>query len=1356
MSQDSRYVSAEYIYRSIGLHARETPDVCPPYSYLNLFNALERSENLLSSRYGVVIINRDPAGTPSPQNYFFTSPVVALSKLIFQGAAYRYAALADGSLRRLTGNVQGNYVQIAPPGTLSGSPSTNVVMNCFQTSQPYNFIYDSQASLKDNGTFATPELTGIDPSPYTLNAQPYSPLLTLIDNFASTNSYTTSGFSSAWSYETITTIPAGVGQQVVDFSEFINASSTVTGPFTSGADLDTVGTFTAPPLVVSGFTPASISPGQTVTLVVNVGGSLSLTGTFAGSGTVTFQYSANSGATWTTFYTYYATTTETFVDAAPVITISGATNLDQIEVRIISSITLTSGSAATSSATNGTVFSMQASVVTPGVFGDIANGMISILGTESTANVAISSVVSSGFNGSLYTTLTITTVVAHGMTGSPHVSVYGSSNDLVDGFYLATVTGASSLTVPYLSASALSATGGFLHGGAAGPATCVLANEYSTPYPVQFSAWGFYQQVPLTTTSFPVSAWSGTVAASGTATVGVTANFDLSINNQVTDDDLIAITLQVSSPANVSNIRLQFDVNGSGYTSSYYYKDIAPAYYQGNVANTVSAYESTQSQILADTLGLLTGAPPASTTAQLQPGNFSTGESAWVTVYIPRGNFVNVGSAGQSGLDWVNVTGWQVIVTTLSTGSSTVAINGIYLQWGYGPSSFAGIGYDYRYTYYDLATGTESSPNPEQSFGGQQFGYLSSQSAPFYLRQAVQLTAQYSFDPQVTHLRMYRRGGTLGSNWFQFDQVPNITGGGSFVYKDVTPDAVLAEALPLALDNDPPVTSSLVNPISTTLALATTGPGNTYYSTFSPQRITVAQSTAEFVTNQIVDVGYATNLEQVMVIGSGTGQFTAILRLQHNAGEPVNVYAVPRTKCNLSAIAYNRVWLAGDTSNPHYLYFSKEGYIESFSPAAYIPCGSPEYPITIVVNWRGTLFVSTTKTWYVIIGGAQPYAQPTGSIHGAVASHGWTETESAILYQALDGIRAFQGADGAYLSLPIEWIYRQQAFGPVPLVDPTELSTVVMGFYNNTAYLSYVSLSNSGQRYRINFDLNYRRFRNDDLGMTATYWEKDTNLFLIGIPVPGFPAFYCVAADQTYTQDYDDAGWEGGSLIKAAINVTIQSPFRDLGKPHFPKQWNVMELDVNTQGQPMTTELLFLTEPEQTITLATTTTTSRQKVQLQIEAGEGFAAYSASVQHTIAVTTTAPLLYQENIYAALLADYRTSFDTYQIKMGTDMSKVVKQGYFDYTSTTPITVQLYADDGAGGGVGSSLVPYFTFTLPAQPNRESVRVLFSPKKCRIWRLIATSTAPFQWWGNPVILWKPTGFGSTYSQLELQGLQ
>ncbi len=976
----------------------------------------------------------------------------------------------------------------------------------------------------------------------------------------------------------------------------------------------------------------------------------------------------------------------------------------------------------------------------------------------------IASIQSTGWDGTKYNTLTVT----YEPNGNPsisvpeNVSIYGCTNDLCDGFYPATPVNSTQVTVPYVSVAPLSANGGTLYyypGGV--PSVCMLGNIYSTPYPAQLSAFGFYQQVPTGVTSFPIGCWSGTVAENSTAYVGVgtpgtPVNIDLSVNNQVTDDDLIVLTLQVNNPGNIANIRLQFDVDGSGYTSSYYYANISPAFYQGNVANLQDAYQSTQNQILADTLGVTSGQPVGSTTAQLQPSNLSTGSSAWAAVIIPRGNFLPVGTAGQSGLDWSNITGWQIVIETSATaitgdGSATVACNGLYLQWGYGPSSFAGVGFDYRYTYFDVNTFTESSPCPIQNFS-KQFGYLSSLSAPFYLRQAVQVTGLYSNDPQTTHLRMYRRGGTYGNNWLRIDQTPNIVNGGTFKYKDVIANAVLETAQPLVLDNDPPITSSLVNPINTTLSAPTAGPGQSIYSTFSPQSVTVTQSTAVFVPNQTILVGNANNLEEVLVTEGGTGQFSAILRLQHNAGEPVQVNSIPRQPCNLCALSTSGgqliVYLAGDPNNPNYLYYSKNGFPENFSPAARIPVSAADDPIMAVINWRGTIVCATLKTWYIIVGGASLYAQPTGAAHGLISQQGWCLVEGAIAFRAADGIRMFTGADGVYMTLPVEWIFQGNPLCIPPQAYQASASRDVLAFYNNTVFDSFVSSSAgvAGPRYRMCYHTIYKRFRYDDIAATAMLWERDTNTFLVGKPVG---SGYAIVQD--WVGDYDDGGWSGGALVQTPINLAIQSPYIDLGSPHNQKQWNALETDVNTQGQTMNTTLLFddLTLPS--LVLPTISTTQRTKVQSPLSPagapeGSGQQAYRASIRHTMAVTV-APILFQEDIYAAVLAGFKYTIDSYQLEFGTTEFKLVKEALFDLTSYQTSTYNLYAD--------GSTAPYFTFTLPAVSSRATIRVRFPALKMRMFRIIGnvnSGQVGIQWWSAPQIRYKLCRDSSAYALFDL----
>lgn len=1525
MAQDSKYVPVEYVYNSRGLAARWQIDEAPPYYYLQLMNGLEREENALSSRYGTQIINRDPINTPNGTNYYFSSPIVSLAKMNFQNQPQRFASLADGSLWQRNSNLQGPYSQIY--SGLSGNPWQSVISPCYQTALPFLFIYDEAVSIKVPAGGAIPQLTGIDPPPYTANALPFSPLLTLIDNLSASNSYDASGFEDGWNYGLITNVPVGLGMVITDFPQYINLAPLRYSFTPSSAPVPAEATFFVPTATASqtysGFSSVPVSVGEQVTATVSLTAQTEESGGGTGSGSVEFQYSTDGGNTWTTFYSWSSNVPTVFGPQPVSFAVNGLTNLDNLWFQILVTSNCTSGEGTTFTTAGSWGFAsiIQASITDAGIFGQVCNGILSVLNNDSLTQVPVVSIEASGQSGDVYTTLTVITGTPHGASSGQNISIYGASNDLADGFYPATVLSPNSLTVPFLSPVGtplnLSATAGTLQWvSPAGPNTCVITDEYSTPYPTQLSAWGFYQQASLSASNFPIGAWSGLVDTNSTATVGVSADFNLSQNNQVTDSDLIVVTLQVGSPANIANIRLQFDVNDSGYTSSYYFANIAPAYYQGNIANQISAYQTTQNQIVADALGLITGQPESSTTAQLQPSNISTGSGSWIAVLIPRGNFLPVGSAGQSGLDWTNITGWQLIFETTATaitgdGSSTVAVNGLYLQWGYGPSSFAGVGYDYRVTYYSLTTGTESSPSSEQEFN-QQYGYLSSLSAPFYLRQAAQVSGYYSSDPQVTHYRVYRRGGIYPNNWLLIDQVPNITNAGQFLYKDVVPDASLAQAQPLVLDNDPPVTASLVTPILTTLSLGTSGPGQSIYSTFSPQLLTVEDDTAVFVANQTVLVGNAYNLEEVLVISGGIGQFTGIVRLQHNAGEQVQVNSVPRAKCNLCAIVNlpsgaTQVIVAGDESNPHRVYYSKPGQPENFGPEDYVDSASPDDPVTALINWRGTTLVATQGTWYVWVGGAQPYLQPTGAAHGVIASQAWCFVEGEIAFLASDGWRFFSGADGKYMTLPVEWIFRGNPECLPPQASASNSSEGVFAYYNNCVYGSYISI-NAGQRYRLVHDTVYSRFRQDDVAATAMLWEKDTDLLICGVPVysqgfanpqsPGnYLLGYAVVADQQYNQDYDDGGWSntnispdlictsanwtnpanassffaalyasvpastvgnqliataarisipagatvmgisvffnawgyifntrpvsatlvfnaiagstlatgaisstpspyslgsnatqwgftltpallnsglsfiisggavhlalGGTnlngllvtvyyklagsdqLIQTPIQLNVQTPYRDLGKPHFPKNWNVLETDCNTQGQELQTTLWFDSGESAEIVLPPINTgTQRQKVQQPIDAGDGNESYSMSIQHTIAVTI-APTLFQENIYASILADYRSSFDTYWQKAGIDELKLWKEGYFDYTATAPVNFNLYMN-------GDMDFPYYQFSLPVQANRSVVRVLFPAMKCRLWRMVGVSTGDFQLWSPVQVDSKPLLEGSAYERV------
>lgn len=869
----------------------------------------------------------------------------------------------------------------------------------------------------------------------------------------------------------------------------------------------------------------------------------------------------------------------------------------------------------------------------------------------------------------------------------------------------------------------------------------------------------------------------------GTMTYTLSAAKDLSMYDS---NDLIVLVIRVEYPDNISSISLQFDVGGGDFTDAYYERTITPVSYQGYISNPLSTdYTTALAEEVYLGVLLATGSSTTSSLSSLESSDLTSGEGSWSTIYMNKGSFLSIGTAGDPGKDWSQITAYRISITTNSNGATDVYFNSLYMQGGpkdlvfdgdqlSGPSSFSGVGYDYRYTYYNINTGTESNPSPSQYFSITPYNE-GGVSTWLPMRQGMRVWGYYSTDKQVTHVRIYRRGGLFGNNWYYLDQFTNLISKiqKTWTYEDVLPDSVIVSANILELARDKPVSSTLETPINTTLSAAliptadpiTLNPNNPTLLT-----VTVDDSTAVFVQGQIVNIGTTTmNFEQTVVTTGGTGTFTAWIQLPHDAGETVAAFSTPAAPCNLCEQAYSQVWLGGDANNPQLLYRSSPSYPENVPPQDYIPSGTPNNPIMVVKNFKGTLFIgSLGDTWYQIFPGNPPRAQSTNSKHGPVsASTG--DAENEIWYASVDGLRTFRGADGQFVSLPIDWIWQGANAitnqSPVAKAGLAYRNETRIAYVNNTAYISYMDAD--GVRHRLLYDSNYRRFRNDNLAPTAMCVETTTGTLLYTVPVTIDGTSGWALVTDVAGQDYDDGGWvTSGStkvLSQSGIQLNLQTPFFDLKAPNNPKQFNVLTIDADPKGQTLTPTLILEdnsgTVASPTLSPASFTGTTRSKFQFSVNDGDGAEAYRVSLKLSGTVTSS-PTIYQISMYAAILSDYRATYDTYWIKMGSDEFKMVKQGYFDYTTTagTTLTVSLYTD--------GSTVAYQTFTLPANTSRSSVplRVRFAARLMRQFRLVitvsSTSTSTinaFQLWSPVQIDWKPLiGMGAPgakgYARLDL----
>lgn len=817
---------------------------------------------------------------------------------------------------------------------------------------------------------------------------------------------------------------------------------------------------------------------------------------------------------------------------------------------------------------------------------------------------------------------------------------------------------------------------------------------------------------------------TGNVASNTTATVSKVAAVDLSSvgGTAATDNDVIEFDIKISDPANIKEVKILFDVGDGSFTQDYYVKSISPASFQVLVSGTETAADQIPKRLFRRSSGasdfrsvgeniveLLPGDDP--TLFPIRPEELETGLNRWTAVQTKRGEFLPVGHAGDPGKNWANVNAFRIQIVTNTTGAADVGLDNIYLYGGNGPDSFAASPYDYLVTYYNVNTGCESNPSPVRI----STYWVSPRRNP------VVVSWSASADTQVTHVRVYRRGGTLTDTWRRIAQVAV----GTTSFTDTLADNNINLFPTIELDNDSPVTSLLRAPVNTTLGTVVTAG--------SSQTVTPS-SMVGIAANQLLIIGTGSTQETIVVQSITATQFTAFFQYAHGNTETVYGSTVAGRNLNLCANAFERMFLAGDPDNPHFLYYSKVFRPESFPPQNYVEIGSPKDPIMAVVELRGLLYVMTLTRIYLVQApaGSIPVAFPTGSKHGLYSKFAWAISDNEILYLGYDGVYAFRSGRSQLISLDVDWVFNGLNLGPIVAMDTTQRAQTVIMYGGHELYVSYIDTS--GTRRRIIYHDIYNRWRPDDRQATAMLFEEDTANYLF--------AQNDGLVYQDRINNYDSGGYTGGVETKNAINYVVQSPQFDQGSPKAFKNYTEFTLDFDSGGQDVNVYLLL--DSGQTVkSLGIINSKGRAQVQVTINGGAGFSSQNAGIKLTGAALTAPVYVYKAHLRAIIQAEFRTSYDSYWMNFGTEEYKLVKEGWFEYTSTDTggINFQVFLD--------GSTTPTFTFNLPQSSNRVVARVRFPAHKAKLWRFVATSAGNFQLYDSSFVMVKGINSGIGYNK-------
>jgi hypothetical protein len=1259
---DQVYKTFSYRFQNGGLSARHVYDKIPPGRYLNLDNLESREEGVLSSRYGLAAISTNG----STANYPLGTAVTSLGRMQGLASTYNYAQAGTGLYRKATDAV-GQYTSIST--ALSGNRMSMYPYRPNNNSNPYMFFADDDVLLKDSGTNNGTATLTISTISYTADA----PAATV--TVAST---------------------AGMIQ-----GEQVTIAGNSNGIFNT--------TFTVYQVL------SSTQFGITYTNVVSESGT-------GGTASFLFYAAQNWGIAPPRQPPLIAPATPGLLD------------IELFDESTDSSFTL-------ANLTGGTMLcriqgALETAVTTPGVqFVELAG--------PSVVQIVRSSNVS-----------TVTTSAAHGWATGMRVAITLTSDPTFSvASAVITVTGTSTFTYANAGANGTITNGSLsaapsLQVGMSVTTTDVNAETvYITAVETIAGFAGFianFTKTHAVNTTITSNYLSGAVAANGTATITKAGALNISFTNvqDQPDQNFIQLYVLASNPLAVAQISILFDVGDGTFTQDYYSAAIGQSPAQAPASGT-TLYGYAQVQAVAAraaggvNVSTLGGNDPSLLPAdypllqQMQPSTLNpAGANPWSYIQVPLANFVANGAAGGPNNGWANVVAWRIQIQTQATLSTTVGFDDFAFVGGSDLNSFAGQAYDYRYTYLSINTGCESGPSQimvattPSSF----VSYLNTVSAYLPIPLSVQNTAisiqpLQPTDPQVTHINIYRRGGSLTQAWYFVTQIPV----GTATFLDTIADSIIEDNNVLTVDADAPVTSLLPQPLNTTLTvtsagLATIGPGSTTGTV--PAGVTV-------YPGQLVTVGASGTQEQAYVQTVAGTSVTLYLQLNHGSAShtvstPFTATTRPQLPMNLMAIAFDKAWLAGDPNNPHFLYYSITYQPETFPVEQYLEIGTPDAPIMALIELSGLLFVFTTKRVYEILGAgsAVPTVIPTGVKHGMAAQFAWCVAEGVIYYLSYDGIYAFQGGQSTYMTEPVEWIWTGKNFGPVQAINTSQKSQVVMAYWNHEIYCRYVDQSGNSHRLISNETYGYR-WRNDDQSagnITAMYFAEDTGALYVG---KDDGMVY-----QDRINDFDSGGWSGGNQIKNAINYTLQSAQMDQSETDpvnakRNKLYNEFTLDFDSAGQNVSVSLLFnggagVTNGT-TLALGTFSQTGRGQIQIPINAGQGQEALNVGVLLT-GSATTAVTFYEVQFRAAPQAEFRQSWDSWWLGQGSSDWKMTKQIFAEYKSpNSTVTVNAFID-------GNMTTPAFTFVLPITPgtHRASNMVRFPATKYKLIRFIGTPTA------------------------------
>lgn len=502
------------------------------------------------------------------------------------------------------------------------------------------------------------------------------------------------------------------------------------------------------------------------------------------------------------------------------------------------------------------------------------------------------------------------------------------------------------------------------------------------------------------------------------------------------------------------------------------------------------------------------------------------------------------------------------------------------LDGGAGSSPAGSTPYGYVYAY--VNQDTNNVGNPSQLM---QSDSVVANGTPIavHLRE-VTVTVYGTDDPQVSRIAIYRRGGVFTDGiWRLVGYVANpgwnfgIGAPFTATFVDNVSDVDITGATQAEFDNDPPVTSTVPQPITTTLAADPAGTG------LQTVQLTAAIGTSMTRGSQVHFFG-PNGVETVTLLGiQNSTHIFVYLQHQYHAGDTVEVDALIAQPGYLAISAFDAAFVAGDPNNPHVLYMSKPGRPESFPVGNSINVGTPANAIVNLTEFRGQILCFTREGLFEIAVSqgqmSSPAAAPT--TRGLIAPWAWCKTDDEVWWLANDGIYSYDGATVTKRSDAIDRMFRGYITNGIAPIDYSKAEQATMEhcltefrfLFIDTNGIWRVLVCEPARDYRWTFR-DYNRYNPDTTALVDTvqtiYREPDTGIVVSVRSNSGSGIVFrqedavSINAGDNYTEDeFTTTPIDPTAANGAWIAFDFVTRWIDLGQPFNKKLIEEVLLDID-------------------------------------------------------------------------------------------------------------------------------------------------------------------------------------------------